>query len=103
MVPRWLIYLNVWSPIGGPVWEELGDVDLLEEVWTYWRRCGLIGGGVELLEEVWTYWRRCGLIGGGVDLLEEVCHWGWGWGFEVPNPMPFPVSSLSALYLWIKI
>ena len=34
---------------------------LLEEVWPYWRRYGLAGGGVALLEEVWPCWRRSGL------------------------------------------
>jgi hypothetical protein len=43
-------------------------VALLEEVWSYWGRCGLTGGGVALLEEVWPYWRRCGLVRGSVSL-----------------------------------
>jgi len=36
--------------------------------------CGLIGGGMALLEEVWSYWGRCGLVGGSRSL---------GMGFEV--------------------
>jgi len=40
-------------------------VALLEEVWPWWRRCGLDGGGVALVE-------GCGLDGGGVALMEEV-------------------------------
>ena len=51
----------------------VGGVVLLEEVWSCWRRCGLVGGGVVLLEEVWSCWRRCGLVGGGVSL---------GFGFQ---------------------
>jgi len=43
----------------------------LEEVWPFWRRFGLIGGGVVFLEEVWSYWGRCGLIGGSVSLGED--------------------------------
>ena len=31
-----------------------------------------------LLEEVWSCWRRCDLVGGGVVLLEEVCRFGLG-------------------------
>jgi hypothetical protein len=27
-----LIYLNAWSPVGGTVWEGLGDVALFEEI-----------------------------------------------------------------------
>jgi hypothetical protein len=31
-------------------------VVLLEEVWSCWSRCGLVGGGVALLEEVGRRW-----------------------------------------------
>jgi hypothetical protein len=52
------------------IWEGLGGVALLEEVWPCWRRCGLVGGG-------------------GVALLEEVCYWEWVLRFEntftIPN------------------
>ena len=34
-----LIYLNTWSPVGGTVWEGLGNVALLEEVWPCWGMC----------------------------------------------------------------
>ena len=30
--PHTLIYLNVWSSVGGTVWKELGGVALLEKV-----------------------------------------------------------------------
>ena len=49
-----LTCLKAGSPVGGTVWEGLGGVALLEEVWPCWRRCGLVGGGVALLEGVVT-------------------------------------------------
>jgi hypothetical protein len=61
-----LIHLNVWSVVGRTLWEGLGGVAVLEEVWPCWRRCGRVGG-VALLEEVWPCW-RCGRVGGGVAL-----------------------------------
>jgi hypothetical protein len=33
--PHKLIYLNVWSPIGETIWEELWDAVLLEEVYNW--------------------------------------------------------------------
>jgi hypothetical protein len=60
-------------------------VALLGELWPYWGKCGLVGGGVALLEEVWP-WRRCGLVGGGVALLEKVCCWGWALSFQKHTP-----------------
>ena len=32
------------------------------------RRCGLVGVGMALLEWIWHYWSRCGLVGGSVSL-----------------------------------
>ena len=54
-----ILYLNVWLPVSGIVWEGSGGVTLL-------------GEGMALLKEVWPCWRGCGLVGGGVAVLEEV-------------------------------
>ncbi|CAO2631684.1 hypothetical protein LEMLEM_LOCUS21419, partial [Lemmus lemmus] len=54
---------------------------------------GAVGGGVELLEEVWSCWRRCGAVGGGVELLEEVCHLGWVLRFQKFRLSPVSLSS----------
>lgn len=32
-VPRRLMYLNTWVPVGATIWEDLEHMDLLEEVW----------------------------------------------------------------------
>lgn len=32
-VPRRLMYLNIWVPVGATIWEDLEHMDLLEEVW----------------------------------------------------------------------
>ena len=70
MAPIRLICLTTWSLADEMIWEGLGGVALLEEVWPCWRRCGLVGGG-------------------GVALLEEVCYWEWVLRFEntftIPN------------------
>lgn len=28
--------LNIWFPVGGTVWEVVGGLTLLEEVWQWW-------------------------------------------------------------------
>ena len=61
---------------------------LLEEVWSCWRRCGLVGGGVALLEEVWSCWRSVSL----------------GMGFEVSKSQASPVAlslSLGCFQIWM--
>lgn len=45
--PHRLIFLNIWSPTGGPIWEGLGGMALSKEVW-HWGRgsahtiCGVL-------------------------------------------------------------
>ena len=43
-------------------------------------------GGVAFLEEVWPFWRRCGLVGGSLSL---------GLGFEVSEAQARPRGSIS--------
>lgn len=37
--PHGLISLNAWSTEGETIWERLGVMALLEELWLCWRRC----------------------------------------------------------------
>jgi hypothetical protein len=39
-----VLNLNTWSLVDRTVWEALGGVALLEEVWPCWRRCGTGNG-----------------------------------------------------------
>ncbi|TNN44230.1 hypothetical protein EYF80_045558 [Liparis tanakae] len=70
---------------------------MVEEVCTWWRRCGHGGGGVDMVEEVWMWWRRCGHGGGGVDMVEEMVRSGPLGDFRRPYKGSPPTRSVLGL------